>query len=118
MRVGHDLPVVDMLQSARSVWRQSIVLNGKHPFPRLLQSARSVWRQRMGLYSAFKVSAVAICTERVEAKGLRFCPSVPRLCCNLHGACGGKDKHHSLLINAHAVAICTERVEAKVSVST
>ena len=42
-----------------------------------------------------------------------YCNSVHFCRCNLHGACGGKDKHHSLLINAHAVAICTGRVEAK-----
>ena len=40
------------------------------------------------------ISAVAICTGRVEAKGqahLRTCSSMR---CNLHGACGGKAKRH------------------------
>ena len=83
------------------------------------------------------ISAVAICTERVEAK-IAFPSQLVQLrCCNLHGACGGKDKrpkkaYHRLTgCNLHGacggkgteplamlysplVAICTERVEAKV----
>ena len=58
---------------------------------RRLQSARSVWRQSVRKRGISKMPTVAICTERVEAK--RFGVSVLhiRLCCNLHGACGGKD---------------------------
>ena len=64
-------------------------------------------------YCILCISAVAICTERVEAKAqspFRF-----RLCrrCNLHGACGGKGKYGWETIRATYVAICTERVEAK-----
>ena len=35
--------------------------------------------------------AVAICTERVEAKWHKQKPEQRRLRCNLHGACGGKE---------------------------
>ena len=79
-----------------------------------LQSARSVWRQRPLIDSDLFNSTVAICTERVEAKGsiciyniyilrLQSARSVwrqrlsvvvlmlGRMCCNLHGACGGKE---------------------------
>ena len=54
------------LQSARSVWRQRSAQCGCFR-GRWLQSARSVWRQRIS----------------------RFV-SANHLCCNLHGACGGK----------------------------
>ena len=59
------------------------------------------------------ISAVAICTERVEAKitDEQFEPLL--LCCNLHGACGGKDHLRKDTGNNDDVAICTERVEAK-----
>gem|GEM_PF-4025150 len=56
-----------------------------------LQSARSVWRQSLLEEATMEVLLVAICTERVEAKVV--CQSV-RLAlfrCNLHGACGGKE---------------------------
>ena len=85
---------------------------------------------------------VAICTERVEAKFA--CPtpiSRKNICCNLHGACGGKAlemdfyKADKTGCNLHgacggkepilpqsiiitAVAICTERVEAKAALYT
>ena len=36
------------------------------------------------------ISAVAICTERVEAKVKSAHSAAERCCCNLHGACGGK----------------------------
>ena len=35
------------------------------------------------------------------------------LCCNLHGACGGKAVSERLPEKGALVAICTERVEAK-----
>ena len=101
-----------MLQSARSVWRQSKSSPpGFRRFP--LQSARSVWRQRSMMTSS-----------------TRYWRS-----CNLHGACGGKGGLR--MVNAtsrrlqsarsvwrqsqmpcrgrgcRTVAICTERVEAK-----
>ena len=58
---------------------------------------------------------VAICTERVEAKfhkGFHFL-AVYR--CNLHGACGGKERVGVCFALHKRVAICTERVEAKVA---
>ena len=36
------------------------------------------------------ISAVAICTERVEAKNYPNSETELRASCNLHGACGGK----------------------------
>ena len=59
------------------------------------------------------ISAVAICTERVEAKRGRTDGSPCRDGCNLHGACGGKGVPAIEAVNAAFVAICTERVEAK-----
>ena len=56
----------------------------------LLQSARSVWRQSPLCASPRRPSAVAICTERVEAKGSDSLIRSAHMCCNLHGACGGK----------------------------
>ena len=35
-------------------------------------------------------TSVAICTERVEAKPMVLTLPPTALCCNLHGACGGK----------------------------
>ena len=80
-------------------------------------------------------SAVAICTGRVEAKSTIPTRSSPRRCCNLHGACGGKDwvssfqcvsnvlqsargvwrqrKVQTRTTMLNDVAICTGRVEAK-----
>ncbi len=105
---------LSLLQSARSVWRQSMLNRQQHGFHHgcnlhgacggkarrlpdcvttvLLQSARSVWRQRWMKPVCQTKKNVAICTERVEAKlpGL-YRPARYRL-----------------------VAICTERVEAKV----
>ena len=83
------------------------------------------------------ISAVAICTGRVEAKGSRGCPLVAgsqvAICtgrveakddpfdpvemvdsCNLHGACGGKGRKRNNTNNLEVVAICTGRVEAKI----
>ena len=82
------------------------------------------------------ISAVAICTERVEAKSMIADADPSNLGCNLHGACGGKGPNvlnqgvggsrcnlhgacggkEPILLFDHAappVAICTERVEAK-----
>ena len=42
-------------------------------------------------YCILCISAVAICTERVEAKCGLFPSSIAFSSCNLHGACGGKD---------------------------
>ena len=55
------------LQSARSVWRQS-VQSCQRQTPQQLQSARSVWRQRQDAQGHIDITIVAICTERVEAK--------------------------------------------------
>ena len=124
------------LQSARSVWRQRLCEAGsRYSLP--LQSARSVWRQRpdaqpirrgiprCNLHGACggkatiqqvetALHSVAICTERVEAKG---CTMILWECskrCNLHGACGGKALCASSGVHHVIVAICTERVEAKI----
>ena len=86
-------------------------------------------------YCILCISAVAICTGRVEAKvraertkpnvhgcnlhgacgGKGACTSgsASIRSCNLHGACGGKDNHHHSLLISAQVAICTGRVEAK-----
>ena len=59
------------------------------------------------------ISAVAICTERVEAKQLNEICRIFRVRCNLHGACGGKAPYSRMSAASMMVAICTERVEAK-----
>ena len=60
------------LQSARSVWRQRSTKASTTAFVQL-QSARSVWRQRLRSGGTLpRQSAVAICTERVEAKINKF----------------------------------------------
>ena len=79
------------LQSARSVWRQSLRLNPAAQIARL-QSARSVWRQRLTSLTPRSTRQVAICTERVEAKYKQPFQRRP----------------------FEFVAICTERVEAKI----
>ena len=56
----------------------------------LLQSARSVWRQSCDFLRRLAVHRVAICTERVEAKTMALCCVSRHNGCNLHGACGGK----------------------------
>ena len=100
------------LQSARSVWRQSRSRAARKRW-RKLQSARSVWRQSLLPDGFLRPRVVAICTERVEAKKPQIVMVISAICCNLHGACGGKvyrpPQYHML---TH-VAICTERVEAK-----
>ena len=58
-------------------------------------------------------SGVAICTERVEAKMASDSTEVANKCCNLHGACGGKAPCAVPKYQRCRVAICTERVEAK-----
>ena len=85
-------------------------------------------------YCILCISAVAICTGRVEAKGKSACPSASGRCvaictgrveakssvsrfssvsygCNLHGACGGKVHHFREVTKMVCVAICTGRVE-------
>ena len=42
-----------------------------------------------------------------------YCNSVHFCRCNLHGACGGKDRLKAIANISDGVAICTERVEAK-----
>ena len=81
------------------------------PIP--LQSARSVWRQRRTIFSSRPYKAVAICTERVEAKLQRLAEHRRQRRCNLHGACGGKAVLAVDFYLLNRVAICTERVEAK-----
>ena len=76
------------LQSARSVWRQSGKGRAKRRGAGGLQSARSVWRHRRRMLSFWTARNVAICTERVEAKLLVSLFSIPLV-----------------------VAICTGRVE-------
>ena len=79
-----------------------------------LQSARSVWRQSIGSGGAPSAGVVAICTERVEAKIFELCPEIHVVSCNLHGACGGKGLwRRGCNPFLSRVAICTERVEAK-----
>ena len=60
------------------------------------------------------ISAVAICTGRVEAKDDPFDPVEMVDSCNLHGACGGKGRKRNNTNNLEGVAICTGRVEAKI----
>ena len=57
---------------------------------------------------------VAICTGRVEAKDDPFDPVEMVDSCNLHGACGGKGRKRNNTNNLEVVAICTGRVEAKI----
>ena len=64
-------------------------------------------------YCILCISAVAICTERVEAKQSGCGIVLRQQSCNLHGACGGKGVGKLLLERVALVAICTERVEAK-----
>ena len=86
-------------------------------------------------YCILCISAVAICTERVEAKRRRNGKCCASGGCNLHGACGGKvckiaektafrplqsarsvwrqSSLYNLATRPITVAICTERVEAK-----
>ena len=77
------------LQSARSVWRQRLCEAGfRYSLP--LQSARSVWRQRCTSISSVllinRCNLHGACGGKDADISLHF--SFPR--CNLHGACGGK----------------------------
>ena len=76
------------LQSARGVWRQSVRLRPIGSTARL-QSARGVWRQSLGCL-AYRIGSI---------------------CCNLHGACGGKVKRSQERGGKLHVAICTGRAE-------
>ena len=64
-------------------------------------------------YCILCISAVAICTERVEAKSPFSGRARINQRCNLHGACGGKGRLVRNGVEVAFVAICTERVEAK-----
>ena len=79
----------------------------------VLQSARSVWRQSA---RPFQPSAPGCgCNLHGACGGKAPTPrmSSPRSCCNLHGACGGKACRRKSFPARRRVAICTERVEAK-----
>ena len=80
------------LQSARSVWRQSVMLLSVLPAPAGCNlhgacggkgGCPHACQQQKGL--------VAICTERVEAKKSSRHLESRSGGCNLHGACGGKE---------------------------
>ena len=79
-----------------------------------LQSARGVWRQSPSWATKASSASVAICTGRVEAKCYNVWSWVTSSRCNLHGACGGKGTQLCHLYPTR-VAICTGRVEAKAS---
>ena len=64
-------------------------------------------------YCILCISAVAICTGRVEAKRNTHARELRFVRCNLNGACGGKVTRSLCRVYALAVAICTGRVEAK-----
>ena len=78
-----------------------------------LQSARSVWRQSCMIFDLNLDTAVAICTERVEAKA---CWTASRCCNNWLQSARSvwrQRLHGSHREEALVVAICTGRVEAK-----
>ena len=79
----------------------------------MLQSARGVWRQSVLSPPDEREALVAICTGRVEAKRLIEVQLHLAGCCNLHGACGGKGHERPTIQRDARVAICTGRVEAK-----
>ena len=87
---GH-IYIVTQLQSARSVWRQSQSI--KNP-RRVILVAICTERVEAKLHvpRSFRFLEVAICTERVEAKRSAASAATADSCCNLHGACGGKDE--------------------------
>ena len=87
-----------VLQSARGVWRQSRRFF-YHRLRKQLQSARGVWRQSKYRGFCRKTQCVAICTGRVEAKRISRRRKRPKRCCNLHGACGGKERLFRPLID-------------------
>ncbi len=80
----------DMLQSARSVWRQ-----------RVCQRQARLFRLRCNLHGA--------CGGKADDCQFVHCFSY----CNLHGACGDKAKSYSCFFSFRIVAICTEHVGAK-----
>ena len=105
---------IDMqLQSARSVWRQSLA--GQQIASDLTRCNLhgACGGKAVGQYAAMTMPIVAICTERVEAKIFADAHGSVAGCCNLHGACGGKALVLSDAFSPLLVAICTERVEAK-----
>ena len=100
------------LQSARGVWRQSLLNLDTDGFQRGCnlhgacggkgESTQMVSASRLVAICTGRVEAkvvldcylcdisVAICTGRVEAKGSGAGNTVDARSCNLHGACGGK----------------------------
>ena len=70
-------------------------------------------QRSIALFNTEKLS-----TDSTHVLKSAYCNSVHFCRCNLHGACGGKEKAHTLPLSVRGVAICTERVEAKFSVST
>ena len=87
------------LQSARSVWRQSYMFLLLLPLPAMLQSARSVWRQsaKSRKWSAPKLSlqsARSVWRQRIHTS----VPALTTSCCNLRGACGGKECSSQILL--------------------
>ncbi len=119
------------LQSARSVWRQSlypgdvekvrvaICADGQRDVtPQVAICTERVEAKEPASHGGRKrivrqaLAPVAICAERVEAKRFLAVQYLRAQSCNLHGACGGKASIYQE--NAPvAVAICAERVEAK-----
>ena len=49
-------------------------------------------------YCILCISAVAICTGRVEAKNSTMSRKIYPKSCNLHGACGGKELHNCCIL--------------------
>ena len=80
----------------------------------MLQSARSVWRQRLAMLTPLLMQIVAICTERVEAKGAVLHPRHgQRFVAICTERVEAKLPPLVEILNRTSVAICTERVEAK-----
>ena len=80
----------------------------------VLQSARSVWRQSTYSGGAPAAGVVAICTERVEAKHCLRRRSSCRSVAICTERVEAKLTTAYLFTKQQVVAICTERVEAKV----
>ena len=125
------------LQSARSVWRQSVPPLDTNYYITGCNLHGACGGKDADVIPTEDEEQVAICTERVEAKSIYFKIRKEKKRCNLHGACGGKDQNHMARLarrscNLHGacggkvpafctlhglqvVAICTGRVEAKIS---
>ena len=81
--------------------------------PHKLQSARSVWRQSVSGCAKGSCYPVAICTERVEAKMTDTFADSANAELQSARSVWRQSKNANWLASAKAVAICTERVEAK-----